>query len=61
MQDFLARTVAQLSARLPHLSRRRDPAPVLPKKLAWQPNGKLLFKIRISTEAEINGTVKGVV
>ena len=29
------------------------------KRPCMQPNGKLLFNIRISTEAEINATVKG--
>jgi len=31
------------------------------KRHRMRSNGKLLFNIRISTEAEINGTVKGVV
>ncbi|MBR1133485.1 hypothetical protein [Bradyrhizobium iriomotense] len=61
-QSFFARTVPPLPARLPNVSCRHAAVPVSPKSVgACGANRKLVFNIRISTEDEINGTVKGVV
>jgi hypothetical protein len=56
-----ARRRALLGAFTLRLSPSRRGAGFAEKCPRMQPNGKLLFNIRISTEAEINGTVKGVV
>ncbi|WP_143199206.1 hypothetical protein [Bradyrhizobium sp. NAS80.1] len=41
------------------ICRRTHAAAFAERRCRMQPNGKLVFNIRISTEAEINGTVKG--
>jgi hypothetical protein len=59
-QGFPARAVSLLSARLLRASKlRRHGAGFAEKRCRMPPNRKLLFNIRISTEDEINGTVKG--
>jgi hypothetical protein len=61
-QDFRARFAPSLSSvrhRMPPALRRA--AGFAEKRCCLPPNPKLLINIRISTEDEINGTVKGVV
>jgi hypothetical protein len=58
-QGFPARLVSLLSARSPNAPRRCAWAGFAEKRCRLWSNGKLVFNIRISTEDEINGTVKG--
>ncbi|WP_247437149.1 hypothetical protein [Bradyrhizobium sp. 139] len=60
--DFFAHIVVLLSERLPYgICRMRCGSAFAEKRYPMPSNRKLVFNIRISTEAEINGTVKGVV
>ncbi|WP_271527789.1 hypothetical protein [Bradyrhizobium sp. CCBAU 25338] len=59
-QDFPARLVGLLSARLPRTpTPRRRRAGFAEKRWGTRSNRKLRFNIRSRTEDEINGTVKG--
>jgi hypothetical protein len=60
-RDFLARDATQLSRRLPIAYSQRAYRQLLKTVTPSRPIGALIFNIRISTEDEINGTVKWVV
>jgi hypothetical protein len=55
---FCAGHDAVIGAFTCRVSRLKRGAGFAEKRSCMQSNGKLLFNIRISTEAEINGTVK---